>query len=217
MTAGDYVQLEIFDTGRGMTPEVQARIFDPFFTTKKTGGPGLGLATVQAIVVQLQGTIHLSSAPGKGTTFRVTLPGLEPVAPAAQSGIAPAEEGRLACQAATILVVEDEDLLREGISKMLQRNGMSVLEASDGFAALDVIRARKGDIDALLLDVTLPGASSRAVYEEAKRLMPGIPVIVTSAKSVEVATASLGAGIELFLRKPVSLGDLIDMVRQALS
>jgi two-component system, cell cycle sensor histidine kinase and response regulator CckA len=99
---------------------------------------------------------------------------------------------------------------------MLSNRGFSVFEAGDGFAALDVIRSRKGDIDVLLLDITLPGASSREVYEEAKRQRGDLPVIVTTAKSREIAAAALGTEFELFLRKPFSLSDLINMVQQVL-
>jgi two-component system cell cycle sensor histidine kinase/response regulator CckA len=116
----------------------------------------------------------------------------------------------------TILVLEDEDVVRQGVSKMLRRTGLSVLEASDGSAALDVMRARKDDIDVLLLDITLPGTSSREVYDEARRLRPDLRVIVTSAHSRETASSSLAERIDYFIRKPFSLGDLIDMVRQAL-
>ena len=117
---------------------------------------------------------------------------------------------------ATILLVDDEAFLRGAISKMLQENGLSVIEARDGFLALDVIRSHKDSIDLLLLDITLPGASSREVYEEAKRLKPDLPVIVVTAKSEAVAAASLGTGIDHFLRKPFSLSDLIGMIRQIL-
>ena len=136
---------------------------------------------------------------------------------ATQSGIARAGCDALAYRGATILIVEDEELLRQGVSKMLRTEGLSVLEASDGSAALDVIRARKGDIDVLLLDITLPGASSRKVYEEARRLRPGLPVIVTSAKSEGMAAAFLATGIEHFIRKPFRLGGLREMIRQVLS
>ena len=112
------------------------------------------------------------------------------------------------------MVVEDEDLLRQGVSKMLRKKGFSVIEAGDGSTALNVIRARKDDIDVLLLDITLPGASSRDVYEEAKRLRPDLPVIVTSAKSEGMAATLLGTGIQRFLLKPFSLGDLIKMIRE---
>ena len=113
--------------------------------------------------------------------------------------------------------MEDEVLLRQSVSKMLWKKGLSVLEATDGSVALDLIRARSDDIDVLLLDITLPGASSRQVYEEAKRLRPDLPVIVTSAHSREVAASSLTSRIDYFIRKPFSLGDLIHMVRQILS
>ena len=217
IAGGIYVQLEVSDTGQGMTPEVQARIFEPFFTTKATGSHGLGLATVHEIAESLHGAIRLSSEPGKGTTFRIMLPCGEQMVEANLRGIARADYETLVSRGATILVVEDEDLLRQGVSKMLRREGLSVLEASDGSAALDVIRARKGDIDLLLLDITLPGASSRKVYEEARRLRPDLPVIVTSAKSEAVAAAFLATEIDRFIRKPFSLGDLSDMIQQILS
>jgi CheY-like chemotaxis protein len=214
---GDYVQLEFSDTGRGMSPEVQARVFDAFFTTKTTGTHGLGLAVVLGIVKRLHGTIRLSSGPGKGTTFRVLLPGADQMVRVARRAIPSARAETLVSGGATILVLEDEDMVRQGISKMLRKKGLSVLEARDGSAALDVIRARKDDIDVLLLDITLPGASSREVFDEAKRLRPDLPVIVTSAHSREMAASSLAGRIDYFIRKPFSLGDLIDMIRQTLS
>ena len=97
------------------------------------------------------------------------------------------------------------------------RMGLSVLEASNGSAALEVIRAQKNDIDMLLLDITLPGASSREVYQEAKRLRPDLPAIITSAKSKETAARELATEIDHFLRKPFSFGDLIEMTRVTLS
>ena len=100
---------------------------------------------------------------------------------------------------------------------MLRKRGFSVIEASDGFAASDLIRAQNDHIDLLLLDITLPGASSREVYEEAKRLRSGMPVIMTSAKSEETAAASLGWRVERFLRKPFRLDDLVHMIRTTLS
>jgi PAS domain S-box-containing protein len=214
--AGDYVQLDVSDTGRGMTPEVQAKAFDPLFTTKPTGSHGHGLAVVKRIVELHHGTIRVSTEPGKGTTFQIALPCEQHMVEPTHS-LTGAKDNTLALMRATIVVVEDEHLLRQGISKMLQRNGLSVVEASDGTAALDVVRTQKDNIDVLLLDITLPGASSREVYEEAKRLRPDLPVIVTSAKSKEIAAASLATNVERFLRKPFSLTDLIEMIRQILS
>ena len=99
---------------------------------------------------------------------------------------------------------------------MLQKKGLTVLEASEGTAALDLIRAQSSRIDVLLLNVTLPGASSREVYQEANRLRPGMPVIITSAKSEEMAAYSLGMSTEHFLRKPFRLVDLFSILRDVL-
>jgi len=212
LAEGDYVQLEVSDTGRGMTPETQARVFDPFFTTK-LAGHGLGLAVVQGIVRSLGGAIRLVSAPGKGTIFRVLLPCVKETAQLSRGAIPPIAEGTSGSRKATILVVEDEDLLRQAASKMLYKKGYFVLEARDGTTALDLIRAHNESIDVLLLDVTLPGASSREVLEEARRLKPGLSVIVTSANSEEMANATLACKVERFIRKPFGLDDLIGLVR----
>ena len=100
---------------------------------------------------------------------------------------------------------------------MLQKNGFSVIEASDGSTALDLIRAHKDDIDVLLLDITLPGASSREVLEEAKRQKPNMTVIVTSAYNEGMAATSLAGSVERFIRKPYKLAELMDMIREILS
>jgi PAS domain S-box-containing protein len=209
----DYVQLKVSDNGRGMTPAVQARVFDPFFTTKLAGSHGIGLAGVKGIMQRLNGTIRLSSTPGKGSTFQILLPCAE------QKGSATGVEAGRASESPgpfglTILVVDDEHLLRRSLSAMLRRKGLFVLEVGDGSTALEVIRAHKIKLDVLLLDITLPGASSREVYEEARRLKPDLPVIVQSGRSKEMAATWLGNGIQHFLRKPFRLADLIDMIRQ---
>jgi PAS domain S-box-containing protein len=211
---GDFVQLEVTDTGRGMDPETQARAFDPFFTTKVLGH-GLGLAVVSGIVRGLAGAIHLASEPHKGTTVRVLLPCAESMANASL-GRNSYTESTLLEQPAMVLVVEDEDTLRSATVKMLRRSGLCVLEASDGTTAIAAIR---GDIaiDVLLLDVTLPGTSSREVLAEARRRRPAMRAIVTSAYSEEFALASLQAHVERFIRKPYSLRDLVGLVRQTLS
>jgi two-component system CheB/CheR fusion protein len=216
LAEGDYVQLQVADTGCGMTPETQARVFDPFFTTK-AAGHGLGLAVVQGIVRGLGGNIHIESAAGKGSTFHILLPGVEPLAQAAPSTISRTEEQNLRSGEATVLLVEDETSLRVAVTKMLRKKGFSVFEASDGSAALDLIRGHKNHIDVLLLDVTLPGVTSGEVLVEAKRLRPRMTAIVTSAHSRDVAAASLGGTIEHFIRKPFRVGDLIDMIREASS
>ena len=214
---GDYVKLEISDTGNGMTPEVQASIFDPFFTTKQ-GGRGLGLSVVRGIIRTHGGAINLLSAPGRGTSFQILLPckGM----PAAKASPPPAvPAGKVLSQTGTILLVEDEGMLRSAVSKLLRKRGYSVIEANDGSSALDVIRTQGDDVDLILLDVTLPGgASSREVFEGAQRTRAGLKVILTSAYGKEdIDAAFAGAGIEHFIRKPFRLADLVALIQHVLS
>jgi two-component system cell cycle sensor histidine kinase/response regulator CckA len=213
---GDYVKLEISDTGSGMTPEVQARVFDPFFTTKQVGR-GLGLAVVQGIIRAHGGAINLRSVPGHGTRFQILLPCKGRTAK--KSSISPVGDAKIPARAGTILVVEDEDILRSAVSKMFQKNGFSVIEANDGSAAIDLMRAHKDAVDVVLLDVTLPGGiSSRNVFEEAQHTRAGLKVVLTSAYSKEDIDARFaGLQIERFIRKPFLLGDLRALVQDALS
>jgi two-component system cell cycle sensor histidine kinase/response regulator CckA len=213
---GDYVKLEISDTGTGMTPEIQASIFDPFFTTKQ-GGRGLGLSVVRGIVQAHTGAINIVSAPGQGTTFQILLPCRGVAVKENPPPVAPAET--VTARAGTVLVVEDEGILRSAVSKMLRKSGYSVIEANDGVSALDLIRARRGDVDLILLDVTLPGgASSRDVFEGARGMQAGVKVILTSAYGKEnIDAAFAGVEIEHFIRKPFLLAELVALIQQVLS
>jgi PAS domain S-box-containing protein len=212
----DAVQLEISDSGRGMPRQMQAKVFEPFFTTK-AGGRGLGLAIVDGIVRSLSGSVQLESEPDKGTTIRISLPVAEATQkPSATNGtdkvIAPAPP-----LTATVLIVEDEEPLRIAVSKMLGKSGFSMIEAANGDAALSVLRAGDREIDLLVLDITIPGASSTDVFQEAARLRPEMPVIVTSAYTQEVSAAVLKTEVKYFLRKPYRVGDLAGLIRQLCS
>jgi PAS domain S-box-containing protein len=211
LSGSEYVQLEVSDTGRGMSPELQARVFDPFFSTKSRGR-GLGLALVDGIVRRLGGAINLLSEPGHGTKLQVLLPcaGITQAAAPEQSS----ETGQLAhaSPAMTVLVVEDETELRQSVSKLLRKRGFSVIEAPDGTSALDAIRGQTNSIDVLLLDITLPGVSGREVLQEARRVRPAMRVVVTSAYPQEVAGAYLENTIEHFIRKPYRFEDLVSLI-----
>ncbi len=214
---GDYVRIEVSDTGCGLTEEIKASIFDPFFSTK-FAGRGLGLAVVQGIVRDLGGAINVVSAPGQGTVFQVLLP-RAPQRTFGNRGTN-AFEGKsdVNGQVRTILIVEDEETLRRAISTGLRKRGFSVIEAGDGSVALDLIRAHENEIDIILLDVTLPGASSREVFEEALRVRPNVNVIITSAHDEEtVAVCYSGLGANHFIRKPFGLDDLVRLFGTALS
>lgn len=204
---GDYVQLQVSDTGCGMTPEIQARVFDPFFTTK-ANGHGIGLTVVQEIVHALGGDIRLASTPGRGSTFEILLPCVKHADRA--SGAASEETHQR--RPATILFVEDEELLRQPVSKMLRKAGYSVIEAASGSAAMDRIRACGNQLDVLILDVTLPGASSLEVLDETSRLRPEMKVIVSSAFHEDMASASLTRKIGHFIRKPYRVDKLVTLI-----
>jgi PAS domain S-box-containing protein len=219
LAEGDYLRLEVSDSGSGMSLDTQSKAFDPFFTTK-FAGRGMGLAVVQQIVRRHGGATHIVSSIGKGTRVQILLPcvveAIRTSDPPEAVRARPAEPQRPA--AGVLLIVEDEISLLSALSKVLQRKGFSVVQASDGSSALDRIRNYEDQIDAMLLDVTLPGASSREVFEEAERLRPGMVVILTSAYSREHATSSFdGCTVEYFIRKPFSADSLITVLREALA
>jgi PAS domain S-box-containing protein len=202
------VRLQVSDTGCGMTEAVKAKIFDPFFSTKFTGR-GLGLAVVQGIVHGHGGAIELMSSPCEGTTFQVFLPCTQQRAVKIQGAISSSAVEQTEAGTRTILIVEDEEILRLAVSQGLRKKGFLVMEASDGSNAMDLLRIHNDKIDVVLLDVTLPGTSSREVFEQTQRMQPDLKVIVTSAYGKETVDASFaGLRVEHFLRKPFRLDEL---------
>ena len=212
-SAGDFLQLEVSDTGCGMTEEQKSRIFDPFFTTK-SAGRGLGLSVVSGILQSHEGSISVISAPGNGSTFRVLL--LCTAEPAQKPRKSPSAVMPLENRSGTVLLVEDEEALRTAAFKMLSGKGFSVIQAGDGTTAIDLVRTRE-DLKLILLDITIPGLPSREVIAEVQRARPVVKIILTSAYSQLEATRDLSAPqICGFLRKPYSLADLTRLLSDTL-
>ena len=214
---GAFVCLRVCDSGCGMDPATKARIFEPFFTTKDIGkGTGLGLATVYGIVKQHEGWIEVSSEVGQGSTFNVFFPASsEPVKapPPEPSLAAPVRGGH-----ETILVVEDEPVLRDMAHLILQDCGYHVLEAGSGAEALQVWERNSGSIDLVLSDVVMPGGmSGRELAERLLASRPQLRIIFTSGYNVEETNTDFfrrdGAA---FLPKPYTRGDLAKAVRECL-
>ena len=203
------VLLEVSDNGCGMTEAIMARIFEPFFSTK-FAGRGLGLAVVQGVVRAHGGDIKLRSTPAEGTTFQVFLPCISEAATkieAAITSVAAVPRSRVGV--ATVLVVEDEETLRSALRKDLRRRGYVVVEASNGHEAIQVFGNSRNKLDAVLLDLTIPGASSREVLYQLQAARPDLKVIVTSAYSKEACDAFFaGLRIDHFMRKPFQLSEV---------
>jgi len=212
LAEGDYLRLEVSDTRSGMTPEVQARIFDPFFTTRHAGR-GLGLAAVQGIIRSHGGTINVDSTSGQGTHFEILLPFTDQAARETRDiTVIPSDKER-----GTVLIVENEEILRLAVSKMLRKAGFFVIEAGDGITGANLFRANEHKIDVVLLDMTLPGMSGREVLEELHRIQPGVKVILSSAFSQGKALPSIGGHLPwAYLRKPYELSTLTSLLREAL-
>jgi signal transduction histidine kinase len=205
--AGSFVTLAVTDTGSGMDAATRSHVFEPFFTTKAPGkGTGLGLATVYGIIQQSNGHIEIDSAPGKGTTFRLYFPRVDE--PAEEPLAAAQEPARLGAE--TILLVEDEEPLRELVATMLRGRGHTVLEADCGRAALELSDRHPGCIDLLLSDVVMPGMSGRQVAREVATRRPATRVVFMSGHSDETlgARGVLDPGTTL-LAKPFT-GIMLD-------
>ena len=239
--AGEYITIDVLDTGEGIRKEDIGRIFEPFFSTKEVGdGTGLGLSTVYGIVQQTGGHILVDSAPGEGTVFTVCLPRFEmlvnPLAVStsldAAPGTTPDPEPEPAIPGpapnpatdadltgvGTILLVEDEDAVRMFGSRALRNKGYTVLEAANGEQALEVINATEDAIDLIVTDVVMPGMDGHTLVQFVRQEMPDMKVIFISGFSENVIPGGIqpDSGFA-FLPKPFSLKDLAAKVKEVLA
>jgi len=214
---GDFVRLSVADTGVGMDTTLISRIFEPFFTTKEAGkGTGLGLATVYGIVKQHDGWIEVDSEVGKGSTFTVFLPASSREAESGKSGTDPLAFVRGGNE--TVLVVEDETVLRDMAHVILKELGYRILEAATGKEALSVWQKQESKVDLLLTDVVMPeGISGIELAEKLLASKPALKIIFTSGYTVDdMSEAFLAKTGARFLQKPYTRTTLADAVRQAL-
>jgi len=212
---GDYVMLAVSDTGCGIDAATQARIFEPFFTTKEVGkGTGLGLATVYGIVKQSGGSLWVYSEVGQGTTFKIYLPCVE--GPVEKVKVV-AKHGELAAGVETVLLVEDESVVREMAMEILVECGYSVLEAKDGAEALQLARQHAGEIHLMLTDVVMPRMSGRDLAEQLAIFRPEVKVLYMSGYTDDaiVHHGVLDEGTA-FIGKPFTMEALAKKVRETL-
>jgi CheY-like chemotaxis protein len=210
---GEYVKLSVSDTGTGMDERTMERIFEPFFTTKEVGkGTGLGLASGYGIVKQHKGYIVVSSLPFKGTTFDIYLPLINPPAREETPSSTEIKGG-----AETILIVEDDRDVRSTMATILESQGYTTIEATDGDDAITAHHEHKEKIDLIILDVVMPGKSGKEALDKIIRTDPWVKAIFVSGYTGDVV---IDKGIQSedvdFLQKPLSATALLSKVREVL-
>jgi len=211
---GRYVRVSFTDTGVGMDQAIQHRIFEPFFTTKGPGrGTGLGLSTVYGIVNQNNGRINVASAPGRGTTFYIDLPRVELPALLQEVLIGPKSTALLE---GTVLLVEDDPVLRELAKEVLEKSGLNVFAAGDGLDALKVFAQLEGSIDLLVTDIVMPRSNGLTLATKLRELRPHLKVLFTTGYPEHTLLDNKLFMNSSLLRKPFRRTELVDKVRDVI-
>jgi CheY-like chemotaxis protein len=213
LSFGEYVFLEVRDNGCGMDEATKAKIFDPFFSTKFVGR-GLGLAAVAGIVRGHRGAITVSTAPGKGSSFTVLFPAslrarsVEPI-----PGVSGAHFG-----SGTVLVVDDEEVVRTMAARALERYGYQVLTAENGLAAIDILKRHDGAIAAVILDLSMPEMSGEEALPELRRIRPEVKFLISSGYGeAEAMRLFRGQRVCGFIQKPYTAAGIAEKVTGCLT
>jgi nitrogen-specific signal transduction histidine kinase/CheY-like chemotaxis protein len=214
LKSGSYALLTVTDSGMGMDETIRERIFEPFFTTKEVGkGTGLGLAIVYGIVKQHNGSVEVESEAGRGTTFRIYLPVVQKDAAETQASVLTPIEGGTE----TILVAEDDEMVRKLTASVLTQFGYSVIQAEDGEAAVNKFMQNQDKVGLLLLDVMMPKKNGKEVYDKIRIFKPEVKAIFLSGYTPDLIYEKglLDRGLN-FILKPVAVNDLLRKVREIL-
>jgi two-component system cell cycle sensor histidine kinase/response regulator CckA len=219
---GRFVRLDCIDSGVGISPEIQDRIFEPFFTTKDVGkGTGLGLSVVYGIIQSHRGTIRVSSEPGSGACFSIQLPAEAGAAASIRHNASlkysvPVSRHTSSFSGRTVLVIDDDDDLRELSEDILAASGFNLLSAADGSEALSLFQEHASSIDLIVLDINLPEKSGREVFSEIRSRQPMMPIIAFSGLSKEDLPQPFQKDIHVtFLEKPCTQDEYLQAVRKA--
>ncbi len=209
---GEYVRISVSDTGMGMDRETQERLFEPFFTTKEKG-TGLGLALAYGIIKKHGGFIQVFSEPGKGSTFEVNLPACM----SEETCVKKKDIVGLRRGTETILVIDDEAMVKQLAKDVLKRYGYTVLTAASGAEAIDLFRQRSAEIDAVILDMVMPAMEGREVFRRLQEIKPGVKVIISSGYSHDRdADDLIEQGARSFVQKPFRIAELVKVVGEVM-
>jgi len=210
---GQYVEIEVADTGCGMSPEVVQRIFEPFYTSKEMGrGTGLGLSTAMGIVRSHGGFINVASKPGQGSTFRMYLPAL--TAGFAVHNESEKVESLIRGDGELVLLVDDEPVILQTTTQVLVAFGYRVMVAGNGAEALEMVNLHRSKIEVVVTDMMMPVMDGRELVESLRAIEPDLPVITVSGLKAEKAIA--GTGVKYHLAKPYSADGLLSVLAKVL-
>lgn len=209
----DHVKITIADTGCGIDEENLNRIFDPFFTTKPLGkGTGLGLAIVHGTIKTMRGIVNVESRIGKGTTFELTFPAIKQAIMQKETSASAVTGGR-----GTILLVDDEEYLRQLGEKILSLNGYRVLLAKDGLEALEIYKSAREEISLVILDLIMPNFSGEDTYKKLKEINPKVPVVICTGYGVDAeAMRKLEREVQGLIKKPFAFDELLQIVQSSI-